>query len=359
MLETLDPVEIFISDLHLHLGGLTKPAATFRPAAAFLGDAKQYDARYAVKAPIEGIPRLRPMGHRRLTRWNLFWAAYQKLNATDSPWKLFLPLVWEDPTLEVRLVAPAVGLDLPVTVKALVWPIGWSTSLEVRLPGPVSRAAAAELAGMLRATKEQTPFLSGGKAGPASMVFKLVQHRLGGALLDPERANNPVRAHYVVAVADQTRKAEPYGSLDVEEREAVNQLVLGKADLAHRAVKTKVTRFPIDSLDFAIIHPDHGSVLCLTGLSGIPGFVDEGFHCFAANARTAWVQMLMLAYFMTGSADLADHATVGPLVNSARSILRQVQTGNASHFFTRELCKAHPTIDTVIKALGDAEEEAA
>src|SRR5690349_1278149 len=140
MLETLDPVEILISDLHLHPGGLTQPAATFRPAAAFLGDPAQYDARYAVKTPIEGVSGLRPMGRRRLTRWNRFWAAYQYLNPyTGSPWRLFLPLVWEDPALEVRLVDPAAGLDLPVAVKALVWPVGWSTFLEVRLPGPVSR----------------------------------------------------------------------------------------------------------------------------------------------------------------------------------------------------------------------------
>jgi hypothetical protein len=360
MLETLHPVEILISDLHVRPGGVADPDAAFRPGFGFLGDAAAYAARYAVKAPIEGAPELRPMGRRRLTRWNRFWAAYRHLNPfSQSPWLLFLPLVWEDPKLEVRLVVPELGVDLPVTVKALVWPTGWSTSLEVRMDGEVSRETALALAGVLRAGKEQAPFAAGGKTGAASMVFQLVGGRIASRLLQDADTSPTVSARYVVAVADASRKAAQYTALELPERQAVHQLLLGKAPAAQQAaLKNEGVRVNFDVADFGIIHPDHGAVLCLTSMSASSAFVDEGFHCLAANARTAWVQMPMLAHFAEQAADHADDPRVGPLLKSARTILRQAQKG-ASHLFTRELCKVHPVVVSAAKGPAGPEAEAA
>jgi hypothetical protein len=348
MLEAFDPVEIFISDLHVLPGGVANPAGTFRPAAAFLGDPAAYAARYADRAPIAGIPELRPMGRRRLARLNLFWAAYRHLSPFNpGPWELLLPLIWEDRKLEVRLVVPELGLDLPVAVRTVVWPTGWSTSLEIRLADAVTRETALALSAVLRATQDRKPFVLAGQPGPASQVFRHVGKRIASALLlDADTGGPTIAAWYVLAVADASRTAAQYGSLTIPQRQAVHQLLLGKAGAAQQAAlknEGKLTR--IAESDFAVTHPDHGTVLCLTELADDPDFVERGFHCFAANVRTAWAQMLMLAHFVgqVTNGGKQNDPRVGPLAASARQILTQAQAG-AKHFFTRELCLIHPTI---------------
>jgi len=374
MPDTFKPVRIFISDLHVALRGVNDPSL-LREEARFLGTADGYRAAYAAGAARSvGEVTLVPPAEEELLE-NRFLAPYLNLfDAQPDPWLLQLPFVCDAPGPALRLSVPELGLSTPVRRFGWVWPCGWGYNLEIELDAEITSDRLLRLTQILRDRGIPGPFVEEGGNTPlgVSDVFRPLSERLAAALYDPSPGTVPtVDANYVIGVADPAGGARPYldrsgagNHLPSNLRQRLHSLLEGRnvtpTELA--ALEGGLTwqypdpepehppRMVLSSLtgnDFLLTRFERGTLVVATDNIASGELSLRQFHCLAANVRTAWQQLLLLAYTVenAGRRKLLGNAAILALAEQAQALLNSLPEGG--HFFARRLSSSrHGAIDS-------------
>jgi hypothetical protein len=368
VLQTLNPVYLFASDVHVALRPLTDPADPRTPRG-MLASPEAYGRFYAQGQPMEGTHfHLRPLRPREI-EGNHFWKRVRALNAPelDGPWHLQLPLVCEPRQLHLELDASA-GEHAAARCFVYLWPGGWSCNLEIDVPGHTPSAAVTELVSRLRsrrsAQKTGSPLRANGQPVNASGLFaRLSQQMVQELGLSPGDDSLRVNSNFVLGVADAHRQAATYLRLPTATRVTLHQMLAGgrlepqelpaveapREGGGGRYLLTKLRRH-----NFIITVFGRGSVVAASDGWGDDVKDEERMdarvlHCLAGNVRSATVQSLMLAYLVTDAREAGWVGTapgVEALVAASRRQLRLL-TSQGSRF-ARSFCRAHQAIAAIV-----------
>jgi hypothetical protein len=167
---SLQQVKVFLFDFHLSLPPLLDPSL-LNPSFAFVADRAEYTDQLLKGSPVESTGwTLRSL--RRELRRNHFWKSYNSILVPGCP--PASPRPWD---LQVPFRAVPKGLDLGYSPKPearlraglFVFPCGWSSNLELTLPGPRTFE---DVRDIVQELLKGTPFLLTGKASSLSQVFR-------------------------------------------------------------------------------------------------------------------------------------------------------------------------------------------
>jgi hypothetical protein len=271
-------------DLHFAATPLRSPAV-LAPTVTFLGKPAEYEQRQDTLWQLNtGRLFLRSFGTRH--RWSHFWKGYQSLctivgKAEPFP-RLHLPLDAGLHNAWLSAVLPAPFGTIPVQLRLLLWPYGWSARLELTLSAATPLSDLAAISQKLREDAVFEAKSSSGSTllGPStlSVVFRQVtswlQADLFTGLVGEQRK---VSRHAVVALSGFAKNAEPFSyntevdpehhSLPTADRARLHSILLGRpvslAEVLDRETSGRVAITGLTAKGFAVTDLNAGSLLVL------------------------------------------------------------------------------------------------
>ena len=385
VLDTVQPAYVFVSDVHTTLHPLTRPGE-LPTVRGMLANTEAYGHFYRQQQCIRGRHfDLRPLSRDELDE-NHFWNRVANLDAPElagppapirrlpagdgapaapltSPWHRQLPIVCEPRKLRLE-VDPVLGPGAKARCFVLLWPAGWSSSLEIDLPGRTKADTITELVAGLRSRRSarhaRSSLLCNGERVNASGLFRLLAGWMHDELgLAPGQDTCVVPGNVVLGVADTWRQTASYSRLPSDTRAGIHQLLRGARlqphelddiegrDGQHRRkfLYTKLRRY-----NYVVTVFGRGSVVVASDGWGNDVTDEERMdagvmRCLTSNVRFATVQTLMLAYFASAARNtgwLEGAPLLRPLVEAAgRELLLLKADGSR---FEKSFCCAHTTI---------------
>lgn len=364
VLDTVQPAYVFVSDVHTTLHPLTRPGEppTLR---GMLASTEAYAHFYRQQQCIAGLHfDLSPLGREEIEQ-NHFWNRVAALDAPElaGPWHRQLPIVCQPRELRLEVdAALATGAEARCFV--LLWPGGWSSNLEIDLPGRTQADTITRVVAGLRSRRSaaaaRSPLLCNGKPVNASGLFRQLAAWMREELgLAPGEDTCVVPSNFVVGVADTWRQAASYWRLPSDTRAGIHQLLRGTRLAPHelhdieerdgqrkrKFLYTKLRRY-----NFIVTVFGRGSVAVLSDGWGSDATDEERLdagvmRCLASNVRFATVQTLMLGFFAAAARNrgwLGRAPLLRPLVHAAgRELLLLKADGSR---FEKSFCCAHTTI---------------
>lgn len=307
-------VEIFAFDLHTALAPLALKTASAR--FQFLADPALYRTTYKAANQIETKSfTIAPLSADAIRRHHL-WSRYTSTQLVRDPdyWSLQMPLLCQPKNVDLKLSDP----NLKGTVQASLWlfPLGWSTHLEIVLQDPMAEQ---DLKALTRSLHDGQPISLSGQPRKIIDVFRRLSRRLTDDVYQNFQGVNDmlrISRHLVISLGNYSGPVEAYkpGSatgMPPKVRALMHSILLGNEvsdqevlslEKNLEAPDSGKNKFLLTGLrakngtkspDFGITYFDQGSLLLVQ-----KGFSSkarrESFHCFGSNVR--YFTMMALAW---------------------------------------------------------------